>query len=74
MIDFLTSTTGILIVFIALVLTRELWTWFFKLNKLTSQNQEIIRLLRKLANEPEPLTGYEKTGRSLGQFFRRKKN
>jgi len=34
-------------------LVRELVTWYSKQNKLVEQNIEIIRLLRRLANESE---------------------
>lgn len=38
---------------IALFVIRELVTWYFKLNKIVEQNEEIIRLLGIIANEDE---------------------
>jgi hypothetical protein len=61
----------IVIVLLLIFITREIWTWYFKLNKITTQNTEIIRLLRKLANEPEPKTTAEKTGKAIGQLFKK---
>lgn len=62
------SLTGIVIVLIIVLITRELWTWFFKQNKIVKQNDEIIRLLRKLAHEPAP----ELPGANFFNFFRKK--
>lgn len=31
---------------------RELFTWYLKQNLIVKQNDEIIRLLKKIANEP----------------------
>ena len=31
-----------------IVLTRELWTWYLKTNKLIDQNNQIIDLLKKI--------------------------
>ena len=64
--------TLVIIALVIVIITREIWTWYFKLNKINAQNREIIRLLSKLAGEPEPKTGAEKTGESLGKFFRKK--
>lgn len=41
---------GIIVLFFLL---REVFTWYIKQNKIVKQNDEIIRLLRKLANEPD---------------------
>lgn len=71
--ELLGSSMGIVIVFIILFITRELWTWFLKINKMVKQNDEIIRLLSEIANEPEPMTGAEKTGHVIGGLLNRKK-
>jgi len=46
-----------LIIYIVIILLffilREVFTWYIKQNKMVQQNDEIIRLLRKLANEPD---------------------
>lgn len=44
-----------LLVIALFFLLRELFTWWLKQNKIVEQNNEIIRLLRKLANEPDPI-------------------
>jgi hypothetical protein len=46
------ATTLILLTIIAVFLIgRELVAWYFKINKKIAQNDEIIRLLKKLAGE-----------------------
>ena len=67
------NVTIIILVVIVLLVTRELWTWYLKLDKITNQNTEIIRLLSKLANEPEPKTSAEKIGNTLGKYFAKNK-
>jgi hypothetical protein len=51
----LESIGTIVIAAILLLLLREVFTWWLKQNKIVEQNKEIIRLLRKVANEPEPV-------------------
>jgi hypothetical protein len=52
---------GILILIIIIILiTREIWTWFFKFNLMVEQNNEIIKLLKKIADNKKPV----KTGES----------
>ncbi|MFW5774098.1 MAG: hypothetical protein ACOCWD_05375 [Tangfeifania sp.] len=65
--------TLVIITVVVVIITREIWTWYFKLNKITAQNCEIIRLLSKLAGEPEPKTESAKTGESIGKLFRKSK-
>ncbi len=52
-----------IIVLVVILITRELWTWFLKQNQIVKQNVEMIRLLRKIAGEPEgetPVTSLKK--------------
>lgn len=67
--DLFTSVGGILAILFVLLITREIWTWFLKQNKIVEQNREIIRLLSKLANEPEPPSDAEKLGKKIGGIF-----
>lgn len=39
--------------FVVFLVFREFFTWYFKQNQIVKQNDEIIRLLKKIANEPE---------------------
>jgi len=42
----------LLVIVLCFTVVREIITWYFKQNQIVNQNNEIIRLLRKLANEP----------------------
>lgn len=48
--DYLAYIIGTVFIFFIL---RELFTWYLKQNQIVKQNDEIIRLLKKIANEPE---------------------
>jgi len=63
--------TLVIVVIVLILVTRELWTWFLKLNQLVRQNEEIIRLLTKIAGEPadQNKTGAQKIGESVGKLF-----
>ena len=67
--SFFDSTFGFIVFIIAILVLREVVTWYFKINRITKQNTEIIRLLSKLANEPEPPTDTEKLGESIGRIL-----
>lgn len=62
----------VIIALFVLLITREIWTWFLKQNKIVEQNREIIRLLSKLANEPEPPSDAEKLGKTIVSVFHKK--
>jgi hypothetical protein len=66
---FFDSTFGIVVFVIAILVLREVVTWYFKLNRITRQNAEIIRLLSKLAHEPEQPTDAEKLGQTIGRIL-----
>lgn len=60
-----------IIVLVVLLITRELWTWFLKQNQIVKQNIEIIRLLRKIAREPEeetPVNSLKKIFKNNSQY------
>ncbi|HBL77748.1 MAG: hypothetical protein A2W90_02425 [Bacteroidetes bacterium GWF2_42_66] len=46
------ETSIIIVAILLFILFRELFTWYLKQNKIVEQNDEIIRLLKKIANEP----------------------
>lgn len=52
--DTLTSVIiAILFAIIIFILIRELVCWYYKINKSIKNQEEIIRLLKKIAGEPE---------------------
>lgn len=50
------------LIIIVFLILREVFTWYIKQNKIVQQNDEIIRLLKKLANEYDepPKTLFQK--------------
>ena len=61
---------GIILLFIL----RELLTWYLKQNKIVQQNDEIIRLLKRIANEPnEPTEPNENTYSDLLEKIKNRK-
>jgi len=72
--SFFDSTFGFVVFVIAILVLREVVTWYFKINRITKQNTEIIRLLSKLANEPEQPTDTEKLGETIGRILTKVKS
>jgi hypothetical protein len=44
---------SVVVTLIVIAVIRELVTWYFKINRIVSQNDEIIRLLEVIAYEQE---------------------
>ena len=63
---------GLVLIAVVFLILREFWTWYFKLNNLVKQNDEIIKLLRKIANEPETKTAAEKAGAIISETITKK--
>lgn len=57
-----------LFIAIVFIVLREFWTWYLKLNTITKQNDEIIRLLKKLAGESDLKTTAEKSKEITGNL------
>lgn len=43
----------LLIFFIVFIICRELICWYYKINKMVKNQDEVIRLLKKIANESD---------------------
>lgn len=52
----------LLILVIIFIVCRELFCWYYKINKMVSNQEEIIRLLKKIANESNTPTNNTKLG------------
>lgn len=52
----------LLICVIIFIVCRELLCWYYKINKMVSNQEEIIRLLKKIANESNTPTNNTKLG------------
>ena len=52
----------LLICVIIFIICRELLCWYYKINKMVSNQEEIIRLLKKIANENNAPTNETKLG------------
>lgn len=52
----------LLICAIIFIVCRELLCWYYKINKMVSNQEEIIRLLKKIANESNTPTNNTKLG------------
>lgn len=52
----------LLICAIIFIACRELLCWYYKINKMVSNQEEIIRLLKKIANESNTPTNNTKLG------------
>ncbi len=50
----------LLICVIIFIVCRELFCWYYKINKMVSNQEEIIRLLKKIANESNTPTNNTK--------------
>lgn len=48
---FMTILMVILILLLIFIVCRELVCWYYKINKMVSNQEEIIKLLRKIAGE-----------------------
>lgn len=52
----------LLVCAIIFIVCRELLCWYYKINKMVSNQEEIIRLLKKIANESNTPTNNTKLG------------
>ncbi|MGH6668637.1 hypothetical protein R3O55_012740 [Bacteroides hominis] len=52
----------LLICIIIFIVCRELLCWYYKINKMVSNQEEIIRLLKKIAHENDAPTNNTKLG------------
>lgn len=52
----------LLICIIIFIVCRELLCWYYKINKMVSNQEEIIRLLKKMAHENDAPTNNTKLG------------
>ena len=52
----------LLICAIIFIVCREVLCWYYKINKMVSNKEEIIRLLKKIANESNTPTNNTKLG------------
>lgn len=52
----------LLICIIVFIICRELICWYYKINKMVSNQEEIIRLLKKIANESNTPSNDTKLG------------
>lgn len=50
------------VLFVVFIICRELMCWYWKINKMVSNQEEIIRLLRKIANESNTPINESKAG------------
>ena len=62
---------AVIIIAVVFLVLREFWTWYLKLNTLVKQNDDIIKLLRKIANEPDTKSASEKAGAKLGEMIKK---
>ena len=46
-----TLLVGLVIIFIVLYLIRQIVLWYFKIDIVVKQNEEIIRLLKRIADK-----------------------
>ena len=52
----------LLILVIVFIVCKELLCWYYKINKMVSNQEEIIRLLKKIANENNTPTNNTRLG------------
>ena len=60
----------LLICVIIFIICRELLCWYYKINKMVSNQEEIIRLLKKIANENNAPTNETKLGEQKKRIFK----
>lgn len=60
----------LLICVIIFIICRELLCWYYKINKMVSNQEEIIRLLKKIANENNAPTNETKLGEQKKGIFK----
>ncbi|MCE8994382.1 hypothetical protein ACMSDR_20380 [Bacteroides thetaiotaomicron] len=60
----------LLICVIIFIICRELLCWYYKINKMVSNQEEIIRLLKKIANENNAPTNETKLGEQKKSIFK----
>lgn len=58
----------LLICVIIFIVCRELICWYYKINKMVSNQEEIIRLLKKIANKGENPDSPEKKETTIDPF------